>query len=234
MQAHDKHYFVFTDNEELLQRKNIDVTFILQKKMGWPFDTMYRFKLFLRIKEVLEEFNYVYYINANAVIVSKVGEEIFPTPFLFIACQHPCYYNKNSEDFIYERNPASSAYIELGHGKHYVMGAFIGGESNAFIQMCIQLNNNIDIDYRKGIIAIWHDESHYNKYLLSNSYKLLSPSYVYPEEMSIPFVPMVILRDKIKYGGHHQLRGIKNETYLSGLSKRIERKIKLLFYTCFF
>lgn len=223
---HNKHFFVFTDNLELHNRKNYnDTTFIQQKKMGWPFDTLYRYKFFLRINDTLEKYDYVYYINANALIVGEVGDEIFPTPSLLIGSQHPCFFDKKPDEFIYERNPDSLAYIEKGKGNHYVMGAFIGGEAIAFMQMCKQLNDNIDSDYQNNIIALWHDESHYNRFILDCSYKLLSPSYVYPEEMEIPFQPKIILRDKTKYGGHNLLRGIKTKSSFSYFVKRIFLKL---------
>ncbi len=229
LQGHKKHFFVFTDNDKLRQRQDFDVTFIELKKLGWPLDTLYRFKFFLTIEEDLKNYDYVYYINANAMIVSEIGDEIFPDPFSLIGCQHPCFYNKNLEEYIYDRNPDSLSFISSGEGKDYVMGAFIGGKSKAFVKMCQQLNINIDRDYNKNIIAIWHDESHYNNYLLSNSYKLLSPSYVYPEEMSIPFLPKILLRDKNKYGGHNKLRGIKNETFIVNFLKGFINKIKSIF-----
>jgi len=226
LKFHKKHYFVFTDNKELLKAQNINVTYISQKKIGWPFDTLYRFKIFLGVKESLKNFDYVYYINANALIVSEVNEEIFPSPYNFIGCQHPCFYDKYTNDYIYERNPNSTAFIELGNGMNYLMGAFIGGESKAFVEMCEVLNENIDTDYNKGVIAIWHDESHYNKYLLARSYKILSPSYVYPEEMTIPFVPKIILRDKNKYGGHSYLRELKRQKLVFRYLKWLLRKLK--------
>jgi hypothetical protein len=224
LRQHRKSFFVFTDNKLLLKRKQSNVDFIYQQKLGWPLDTLYRYKIFLRIADKLQGYDYVYFINANALIVSEVGDEILPDPFLLIGSQHPCYYDKKPDKFIYDRNPNSSACIEMGIGSHYVMGAFIGGETSAFLLMCRQLDYNIDQDFKKSIIALWHDESHYNKYLLFNPYKLLPPSYVYPEEMNIPFVPKIVLRDKNKYGGHAQLRGIKKDPSFYNYVKQLIRR----------
>ncbi len=219
---YEKHFFVFTDNKSLINSKLQDVSFIYQEKIGWPFDTLYRYQFFSRIKNNLKEFDYSYYINANAIIVAEIGEEIFPDPHSFIGSQHPCYFDKKSEEFIYERNPKSIAHIPFGNGEHYVMGAFIGGKTGPFLRMCEKLNEQIQVDLQKDIIAIWHDESHYNHFLQSNSYKLLSPSYVYPEEMTLPFEPKIILRDKAKFGGHNSLRGIYENSIISKLRNRIK------------
>ena len=46
-----KHYFVFTDNsEDIAGKSRGNVTCIQQNKLGWPFDTLMRFDIFLSIK----------------------------------------------------------------------------------------------------------------------------------------------------------------------------------------
>jgi hypothetical protein len=217
---HQKHFFVFTDDKILLSTHINEVTFLSQNKLGWPYDTLYRYRTFLRVSEELMKFDYVYFLNANALIVDTIGNEIFPEKGALIGSQHPCYFDKNPHEFVYDRNPDSLAFIEDGIGKDYVMGAFIGGDSKAFIKMCEELCQNIDNDMANGIVALWHDESHYNKFLLNHPYKLLSPSYVYPEEMNLPFNKKILLRDKSKFGGHDHLRGIKKSTDLFKIVKK--------------
>jgi hypothetical protein len=67
------------------------------------------------------------------------------------------------------------------------------------------------LDEKKGIIALWHDESHLNRYILDKKYKLVSPSYCYPENSGIPFEEIVRIRDKNLYGGHNYLRQVTHE-----------------------
>ena len=62
----DKHYFVFTDDQELLNTSDThNVSYILQNKLGWPHDTLMRFDIFLGIKDQLETFDFIYFFNAN-------------------------------------------------------------------------------------------------------------------------------------------------------------------------
>ena len=53
------------------------------------------------------------------------------------------------------------------------------------------------MDYEKGIVAKWHDESHLNHYVWKHgNYKLLPPAYAYPENYQLPFEMKIITIDK--------------------------------------
>ncbi len=65
------------------------------------------------------------------------------------------------------------------------------------------LANNIDIDYSRGIIAVWHDESHMNRYFIDNSPTvILSPSYCYPENVNLSYTKRLLALDK----NHQEIR----------------------------
>ena len=51
------------------------------------------------------------------------------------------------------------------------------------MEVCKLLMNNVNTDMSNGIVAVWHDESHWNSYLINNpdSYKELDSPYCYPE-----------------------------------------------------
>ena len=49
-------------------------------------------------------------------------------------------------------------------------------------------------------MAIWHDESHLNRYLLGREdVKLLPPAFCAAEGLKYPFEPNMILMDKSRY-----------------------------------
>ncbi len=105
----------------------------------------------------------------------------------------------------------SKAFFTPKDNEPYFQGAINGGSSKVFCAAIKQLQNDIDNDTKKNITAIWHDESHWNKYLSSrlDETKILLPSFAYPEGMVLPYGPIILMRDKKKYGGHFFLRNIQ-------------------------
>ena len=159
------------------------------------------------ISSQVDHIDYIYFCNANLLINEPIDETILPTnENKMVGVNHPGQYMLHNTEFTYERNPKSSAYIPLGEGKYYYQGCFFGGTKDAFLEMSKQLQKDIDEDLSNDIIAIWHDESHLNKYFLNNSPKLLDPSYANPETFNIPFPKRIIQIDKNKLGGHSFLR----------------------------
>ena len=97
--------------------------------------------------------------------------------------------------------------------------------------MIIELNKRIDEDYHKGIIAIWHDESHINKYIYEKgNYRLLSPAYCYPEGWELPFEKRILVLDKKKYLELDEKK-IKEQNKKENIFVRGSRKIvNVIFY----
>ena len=56
---------------------------------------------------------------------------------------------------------------------------------------------NIYTDLGKNIIAVWHDESHLNRYFVDHKPTvILSPSYCYPESWKLPYKKRLLALDK--------------------------------------
>lgn len=216
-----KHYFVFTDSNDIYDSDKENVEVIYQENLSWPGNTLFRFKMFKRIEDKLKDYDYIFFLNGNALFLDFVDKEILPDDDRIIVVQHPGYFDKKREEFTYDTNPKSLAYIAPDEGVVYVCGGFNGGTASAYLEMINELNDNIEKDYEKNIIALWHDESHINKYILNHKYKLLPASYMSFEEKEMPFKKIVVVRDKSKYGGHEFLRGEKVK-----LSKKIKKVIK--------
>jgi hypothetical protein len=226
--AAQKEYFVFTDAAHLYADKKIRVHKIYQEKLGWPFDTLKRFEMFLKVEHELEKFEYLFFFNANMRFVDVVDETILPTKEEgLLAVIHPSLYNASPTDFTFETNPVSTAYIEPGTATHYLMGSLNGGITNNYLQLIKECNNNIEEDLRKDIIAAWHDESHLNKYLFGKKIKMLGPEYAYPQDSQLPFKPKIMLLDKAKLGGHEWLRSADKQPVkdIIGYLKLLVKKI---------
>lgn len=207
-----REYYVFTDASKLYaEDENKHIHRIKQKNLGWPDNTLKRFHMFLQVKEqLLRETDFLFFCNANLLFVQNVGGEILPQlkDNLLVGTIHPGFYHSLNSEFTYERRPVSKAFISQGEGKHYYAGGFSGGCTGAYLQLCETIKSGVDIDESNGVVAVWHDESHINKYFLENPPLTLSPSYLYPEGWSLPFEKIILIRDKNKkeYGGHLFLR----------------------------
>lgn len=209
----EKTYFVFTDHNELPYSGSSNVEVIYQKRLGWPDDTLMRFHMFLSIESQLTKFDYVFFCNANLLVISPVGEEILPNSDEGGLCSllHPGFFEeKDNKKYTYDRNPESLAYVPYGEGEQYYAGGFNGGMSQPYLKLIRCLAENIQMDKNNNVTALWHDESHLNKYFLNKKIKALSPVYGWPEGWSTDNFETkdvkIIIRDKMKYGSHTTLR----------------------------
>lgn len=194
-----KDYYVFTDNMELSDAPNVHIFF--KKYEGFPMDSLFRFDMFLRVKNEILEHDYAYFFNANMVFVSPVGVEFLPKKVDMTAVIHPGKYKSwpFSCLYPYERNKKSLAYIAPYESDYrYYMGSLNGGTAKAFIAFAEECSLRTHADYDKGIIAKVHDESHLNKYMRDVHGEGLSTEYAYPEGWNLPFNPKIIIRDKAK------------------------------------
>jgi hypothetical protein len=64
--------------------------------------------------------------------------------------------------------------------------------------MVTTMKNNIDIDMKNGVIAVWHDESHLNKFIVDHRTEsaILNPGLAYPEHWKLPVNKVSIHKDK--------------------------------------
>lgn len=182
----DFNVIVFTDSEECGDFEKVYVP-----HMPWPLSTTKRCYSYLANVDKFAGYDYVFAIDADMLFVSEVGEEIFGKT---VATQHGGWWKCPVANFTYERRENSSAFIPNGKGSIYYSGAFYGGERTSFITMLEKLVTMTDEDLNKGIIAIWHDESYLNRYLLDNiPEKVLSPSYCCPTHiLDFPFEKKII------------------------------------------
>lgn len=205
LKNYKKNYFVFTDGS-LIDKENIIK--IDQPKLGWPNDSMMRFKMFNTIFDRLNLDDYVYFFNINMLFVNEVNEEVFPTDkhdFL-MGVIHPGYHDTPSIYYPYERNSNSNFFIPYGMGQKYYQGCFNGGRVREFFEMSIDLEKKIDDDGKNNIIPVWHDESALNWYYIDKNPLSLPFSYAYPESYNIPSDKFIIQIDKDKLGGKNYLR----------------------------
>jgi hypothetical protein len=166
-------FLCFTDNDD-----NTDFAKIHTPHLPFPLNTLLRYEIINNSKNYIIKYDYTFYFDADMVAVGKINEEIISDSVHVI---HPGFYNKNKNEYSYERNEKSRAYMKLEDGEFYYQGCFQGGKTKEFIKMCEYLKCNIREDLKNNIIAEWWDESHMNKYrFLNPPTKILSPDYALP------------------------------------------------------
>lgn len=215
---YNKVFFISTDNKKYVDKlfKKYDNKYFVDViyKKGFPLDTLYRYKYLLNFGIKVEMYcDYIYYLDVDMRIVDNIGDEILPnkdTPL--VGTKHPGFAFGNNKNGSPETREISTAYISPENYRNiYIAGGFNGGYSYYFRQMAKEIQKNIDIDKSNDIIAVWHDESHLNKYMNINfdMFKILEPDYCYPENYheNIPCSQKILALDK----DHNKVRNILNK-----------------------
>lgn len=96
---------------------------------------------------------------------------------------HPGFHGAAREAFTYELQPQSQAYILRDEGDFYYSGGFFGGSVVEVLQLTTARHQAMVVDQANGLEAVWHDESHLNRYLLDHKpTKVLSPEYLWDRQ----------------------------------------------------
>ena len=176
-----KQYYVFTDGGIVGDEIPDHITAIKIPHKEWPSITLERFHTILLAEELIQEHDWLLFLDADMRVDAVVNsEEVLNDEKDFIAVHHPCHYNTGTGDF--ERRPESEACI-TGNPLQYYQGCLWGGKMEAVIPMMKLLKERVDKDYSNDIIAVWHDESHLNRFFIENQDRVhaLPPDYAYPE-----------------------------------------------------
>lgn len=214
---HDVKMFLFTDHDIPKYDNTLEKIHIEHEP--WPNITLKRYHFFDQYKSTLYDMDYLFYCDTDMRFVAEVNQKILPeNDIQLIGVEHPgaclmprpktsidkflkrlhLQYRTEEKRFrgSYEANPISTAYVSPEEGEIYYAGGFNGGTSDAFLKMSFCIKKNVDKDLENNYIAVWHDESHLNRYFIDNPPKTLSPSYCYPESWDLPFQKILLALDK--------------------------------------
>uniref|UniRef100_A0A5F7ZH44 ABO, alpha 1-3-N-acetylgalactosaminyltransferase and alpha 1-3-galactosyltransferase n=1 Tax=Macaca mulatta TaxID=9544 RepID=A0A5F7ZH44_MACMU len=188
MVGHRVHYYVFTDQPAAVPRvalgtgRQLSVLGVRAYKR-WQDVSMRRMEMISDFCErrFLSEVDYLVCADVDMEFRDHVGVEIL-TPLF--GTLHPAFYGSSREAFTYERRPQSQAYIPKDEGDFYYMGAFFGGSVQEVQRLTRACHQAMMVDQANSIEAVWHDESHLNKYLLRHKpTKVLSPEYLWDQQL---------------------------------------------------
>lgn len=179
---HEVTYFFFTNKDMVIETGRNLITNKIEHR-DWPWMTLGRYSIFEQHSNQLKDMDYLFYCDADMLFVDTVGDEILSDR---VATQHAGYYGRRGAP---ETNPLSTAYVGTNEEMQYFAGGFNGGSSESYLKMSSTIAENTKKDYENGIIAVWHDESHLNRYLIDNPPSMiLDPSYCcYENWVDCPF-----------------------------------------------
>lgn len=191
-----KTYFVFTDGEISDPPENVKIYY--QEHLSWPYITLKRFEIINKANEDLYNFDWVVFMDADTLVVDKITEEEFFSEKELFGVHHPCAFMKmpphNEPPGAFETNPISTAWTN--DFLIYYQGCFWGGRVPYVMDLIDELEDCVNQDLEKGIVAVWHDESHLNRYFSQHKdlIRLFGPEYAYPESLKqyFDFKPKIV------------------------------------------
>ena len=183
LRKHDVEIVVFTDDVDAAPAgtRAVHVT-----RKGFPGDSMYRFHYFLSDEANLRQRDYLFYVDVDPYIMRDVDEKALLVPEGLVATRHlheiGGEWGKGLKGSP-ETDPKSTAAIPEDAVMHgYYAGGFQGGRSDAYLAAAREIATAIDTDTDNNVVAKWHDESHWNKYLHNNPpAATVGQAYVFPE-----------------------------------------------------
>ena len=174
---------------------------------GWPEATLLRFEIYEKIVEEITQ-DYICYIDADMLVhknfVKSLNSKLEENDVLLV--RHPGFYRPRRKRLakLYVRHPKilisdmkkmvvvgslgswetnrkSQAYVERRLRKIYVCGGFWIGKNFQIKKLITELSLEVRRDSLNNVMAKWHDESHLNKWAISNSHLLIDPMYCFDD-----------------------------------------------------
>lgn len=172
MQDHNVHFFLFTDEDYYDE----DVTAIIIEHEEWPGPTLHRYKNIVKSRQLFDKMDYLFYSDVDMRFVDHVGDEILQDLFAVLHPGFAMFPNTGS----WCTDPYSAAYTT--NKNHYYAGGFQGGRKGVYLSACKLMAQNIADDEEIGVMAPFHDESHWNCFLSKHGHSWLYPDYCMVEQ----------------------------------------------------
>ena len=173
-------YYVFTDVPEKMPdiklgpQRTMKVIKV-ERHSRWQDISMMRMKTISDAieSEIRHHCTHVFCFDVDQEFKGRFGSEALGDS---VALLHAHFYKLPKDKFTYDRNPKSKAFMETGD--FYYHAAIFGGLWQNVKKLADVCYDSIMEDKINNVEALWHDESHLNKYFwLHKPSRLLSPEY---------------------------------------------------------
>ncbi|XP_041129928.1 alpha-1,3-galactosyltransferase 2-like isoform X2 [Polyodon spathula] len=173
-------YYVFTDDPDRVPQvklsagRSMTVIKVLRHSR-WQDVSMLRMKTIADTIDSLirHQAQYVFCLDVDQEFVGRFGTEALGD---LVALFHSYYYHRPKFFYTLDHNPKSAAYVK--QGDMYYHAAVFGGTWQQVKTLTQNCYRAIMQDKNNQVEALWHDESHLNKYFwLHKPTKVLSPEY---------------------------------------------------------
>lgn len=221
--------FVFTDNEEMITEQREDVKPYFFRKNGWPYDSLLRWNCICMVQDLLAEYDYVLFCNANMKFLLPFESNLFTAkPFTFLSLVPE---EITGDQLPFDRNEQSRACIPVGTKRNkYAQGGFFAIRGTELVEMSRMLRDWTAEDLQHKQMPKYHDESMINAYLYrcltDDKVAYLGKETIAPEEFNQKDV-LAIFRNKDHYGGNKGLRYNQTLGDIDKFFRRVKRVLHL-------
>lgn len=192
---------LFWDKDyEIKTSERFSVIYIPTEHKPFPYPTLYRYKYFTNVADKIK-CDYLFYLDVDMLLVDNVDIEILPDiDSGLVSVGHCGFWNGGGS---WGQNINSKSFTPIEHRRRYYAGGFQGGKTEKYLAACLAMATDISDDESRNVLAEWHDETHWNKYLSTRESKMLTPSYCMVEEIELrkkwgitDFTPKIIALKK--------------------------------------
>lgn len=154
--------------------------------LRWPEASLLRYEMLTRLWPDVHGDALVYldadlrvHADFSDIVASAQGN-----PDGLLAVAHPGYYERGrgGPRGTWETRRRSAAYVPRRRRRTYVCGGVWMGSRSGIQALSQTLASRVATDTRKGLTAVWHDESHWNWWVAHHETTVLSPAYCHVPE----------------------------------------------------
>jgi histo-blood group ABO system transferase len=230
-------HYIFTDDLTYLLGlmkgfPSVDFKAVEVPNYGWPDASLLRYEIYRANRHLFTD-DILMHLDSDMYFMSMLEFEISPKYWAggMAFVEHPGFFKPKILDFrrraiesrirslliggygAWETSKGSTAFTPRGSRKKYLCGGAWFGYREQFLDFCETARSRVEIDRNNGVVAKWHDESHLNCLVSTESMPtIFSSRYCYdPKYGKVLNNPILLAVDK-SVSLKDQLRAINGKS----------------------